>query len=49
MKTRPRFRRGEGFSVRFVDRGSVRGFVADLELDVDDLIQVYPELAQRVG
>jgi hypothetical protein len=34
--------------VRFVDRGRFAGFTAELELDPDGLVLVYPELAQRV-
>lgn len=42
-------RSGEGSLVRFVDRGRSEGFVADLQLDSDGLVEVYPELAERVG
>ncbi|MGH2986783.1 MAG: putative glycolipid-binding domain-containing protein [Solirubrobacterales bacterium] len=43
-------RRGDGAAtVRFVDRGPSEGFVAELELDPDGLIVVYPDLARRVG
>ena len=42
-------RRGERATVRFIDRGLSEGFVADLELDGDGLVEVYPELARRVG
>jgi uncharacterized protein len=42
-------RSGEGSLVRFIDRGLSEGFVADLELDADGLIEVYPELAERVS
>lgn len=41
--------RGEGSVVRFIDRGLADGFTADLQLDADGLIEVYPELAERVG
>lgn len=34
--------------VRFVDRGRFAGFTADLELDSDGLVLLYPELARRV-
>jgi hypothetical protein len=34
--------------VRFVDRGRFAGFTAELELDADGLVLLYPELAQRV-
>jgi uncharacterized protein len=33
--------------VRFVDRGRFAGFTAELELDPDGLVIVYPELARR--
>lgn len=39
----------EGSLVRFIDRGLSEGFVADLRLDADGLIELYPELAERVG
>lgn len=42
-------RSGEGSLVRFIDRGLSEGFVADLQLDADGLIEVYPELAKRVS
>jgi uncharacterized protein len=43
-------RRGEdGATVRFVDKGLFEGFVADLELDSDGFVSVYPELARRVS
>jgi hypothetical protein len=35
--------------VRFVDRGPSEGFVADLELDAAGVVDLYPELAERVG
>jgi hypothetical protein len=35
--------------VRFADRGLSQGFVADLRIDADGLIELYPELAERVG
>jgi uncharacterized protein len=35
--------------VRFIDRGLSEGFIADLQLDADGLIRIYPELATRVG
>lgn len=35
--------------VRFFDLGLHPGFVADLELDADGLVLVYPDLARRVG
>jgi hypothetical protein len=42
-------RRGaKGSVVRFVDRGLSAGFTAELELDPDGLIEVYPQLARRV-
>jgi hypothetical protein len=34
--------------VRFVDRGLSPGFEAELELDADGLVRLYPELARRV-
>jgi hypothetical protein len=37
-----------GATVRFVDRGPARGFVAELELDEDGLVVDYPGLARRV-
>ena len=43
-------RRGESTSVvRFVDRGRFAGFTAELELDPDGLVIVYPGLARRVA
>jgi hypothetical protein len=42
-------RHAAGAVVRFIDRGLAPGFVADLELDEDGLVQLYPELARRVG
>jgi hypothetical protein len=43
-------RHGDGSAtVRFVDRGPSEGFVAELELDPDGLVVVYPDLARRVG
>jgi hypothetical protein len=43
--------RGEGSTsvVRFVDRGRFAGFTADLELDSDGLVVVYPDLARRIS
>ncbi|HEX6310814.1 MAG TPA: putative glycolipid-binding domain-containing protein [Acidimicrobiia bacterium] len=38
-----------GSTVRFVDRGRFAGFTADLELDADGLVLVYPALARRVA
>ena len=35
--------------VRFIDRGRFAGFTAELELDADGLVVLYPELAQRSG
>lgn len=34
--------------VRFVDRGLSPGFTAELELDADGLVVLYPELARRI-
>jgi hypothetical protein len=42
-------RSAEGSLVRFIDRGLSEGFVADLRLDADGLIELYPQLAERVG
>ena len=42
-------RRADRSVVRFHDVGLHPGFVADLELDADGLVLVYPELARRVG
>ena len=39
---------GGGAIVRFIDRGLAPGFTADLELDSDGLVDVYPDLARRV-
>jgi uncharacterized protein len=39
----------EGAVVRFLDRGLFDGFVADLELDADGFVAIYPELARRVS
>jgi hypothetical protein len=39
---------GGGAIVRFVDRGLSPGFTADLELDSDGVVDVYPQLAHRV-
>lgn len=39
---------GGGSVVRFIDRGLSAGFTAELELDADGLIELYPELARRV-
>jgi len=41
-------REGPNSVVRFVDRGRFAGFTAELELDPDGLVLLYPELAQRV-
>jgi hypothetical protein len=38
----------DGAIVRFVDRGLFEGFTAELELDADGLVRVYPGLARRV-
>jgi uncharacterized protein len=38
-----------GSVVRYVDRGLFDGFTAELELDRDGVVVVYPELAERVG
>jgi hypothetical protein len=40
---------GEGAVVRFVDRGLFEGFTAELELDSDGIVRVYPDLAERVN
>lgn len=40
---------GEGSVVRFIDKGRSEGFVADLQLDADGVIEVYPELAERIS
>jgi hypothetical protein len=37
-----------GAIVRFFDRGRSPGFTADLELDSDGIVDVYPQLAHRV-
>jgi hypothetical protein len=42
-------RSAEGSVVRFIDQGLSEGFVADLRLDGDGVVEVYPELAERVG
>jgi len=42
-------RESGGSTVRFVDRGPAKGFVADLALDPDDLVIDYPGLARRVA
>jgi uncharacterized protein len=34
--------------VRYVDRGTFDGFTAELEVDADGLVVIYPELAERV-
>lgn len=39
----------DGSLVRFVDKGLSEGFVADLELDADGFVGVYPGLARRVS
>jgi uncharacterized protein len=41
-------RHDDGAVVRFVDRGLFEGFTAELELDSDGLVRVYPGLARRV-
>jgi uncharacterized protein len=41
-------RDGDGAVVRFIDLGLFAGFTADLELDADGLIRVYPGLARLV-
>jgi len=38
-----------GAVVRFVDRGRFAGFTAELALDPDGLVLVYPDLARRVS
>jgi hypothetical protein len=35
--------------VRYVDRGVFEGFTADLVLDADGFVVLYPELAERVS
>jgi uncharacterized protein len=42
-------RDGSGAVVRFVDQGRFAGFTADLELDPDGLVRVYPDLAHRIA
>jgi uncharacterized protein len=42
-------RSAEGSVVRFIDLGLSEGFVADLQLDANGVVEVYPELAERVG
>jgi hypothetical protein len=37
-----------GAIVRFLDRGLSPGFTADLELDCDGIVSLYPQLARRV-
>jgi uncharacterized protein len=39
----------DGAVVRFHDKGLSEGFTADLELDADGFVWVYPELARRVN
>lgn len=39
----------QGSTVRFIDRGLSEGFVADLQLDADGIVELYPELAVRVS
>ncbi|MDQ3985225.1 MAG: putative glycolipid-binding domain-containing protein [Actinomycetota bacterium] len=39
----------DGSLVRFIDRGLSEGFVANLRLDADGLIELYPDLAECVG
>lgn len=41
-------RQGEGSVVRFIDRGPSAGFSAELVLDSEGVIEIYPELARRV-
>lgn len=41
-------REGERAIVRFLDLGLFAGFTAELELDADGLVRVYPGLARRV-
>jgi hypothetical protein len=41
-------RHEDGATVRFVDLGLFEGFTAELELDPDGLIRIYPGLARRV-
>jgi uncharacterized protein len=40
---------GDGAVVRNVDLGTHHGFVSELELDLDGLVVVYPQLARRVN
>lgn len=42
-------RSARGSAVRYVDRGLFPGFKAELELDREGLVLVYPQLARRVG
>ncbi len=42
-------RSADGSLVRFIDRGLSEGFVANLRLDADGLIELYPDLAECVG
>jgi hypothetical protein len=43
-------RAADGSSVvRYVDRGQFDGFTAELELDAEGFVVVYPELAERVS
>jgi hypothetical protein len=42
-------RDGDGSVVRFLSLGVDEGFQADLELDSEGLVVVYPELARRVA
>lgn len=39
---------GAGAVVRYIDRGEHAGFTADLEIDPDGLVRVYPGLAGRM-
>jgi uncharacterized protein len=39
----------DGAVVRFLDKGLLEGFVADLEVDRDGFVSLYPELARRVS
>jgi uncharacterized protein len=41
-------RSGHGSIVRFIDLGLSEGFTADLMLDADGVVEVYPGLARRV-
>ena len=39
----------DGAVVRYVDLGTHKGFVSELELDLDGLVVIYPQLARRVN